>query len=125
MKERVKRAVCISLMFILFITSLAACDLPKEVIEKIEGYIVSIIKGEDITSIFIGENADSDLLFCEKLELSDKVCITDSSGRILPIETLTEGCRVFFVTIDDIVREAFSEAESDFSDYTHMLIICD
>ena len=125
MKERVKRAVCISLMFILFITSLAACDLPKEVIEKIEGYIVSIIKGEDITSIFIGENADSDLLFCEKLELSDKVCITDTSGRILPIEALAEGCRVFFVTIDDIVREAFSEAESDFSDYTHMLIVCD
>lgn len=125
MKERVKRAVCISLMFILFVTSLVACDLPKEVIEKIEGYIVSIIKGEDITSIFIGENADSDLLFCEKLELSDKVCITDSSGRILPIEALTEGCRVFFVTIDDIVREAFCDAESDFSQYTHLLIVCD
>ncbi|MBQ8932041.1 MAG: hypothetical protein IJ045_06375 [Ruminiclostridium sp.] len=125
MKERVKRAVCISLMFILFVTSLAACDLPKEVIEKIEGYIVSIIKGEDITSIFIGDSMDKELAFCEKLELSDKVCITDSSGRILPVEALTEGCRVFFVTIDDIVREAFSEAESDFSQYTHLLIVCD
>ena len=34
MKERVKRVVCISLMFILFITTLAACNLPKEAIEK-------------------------------------------------------------------------------------------
>ena len=125
MKERVKRAVCISLMFILFVTSLAACDLPKEVIEKIEGYIVSIIKGEDITSIFIGDSMDKELTLCEKLVLSDKVCITDSSGRILPIEALTEGCRVFFITIDDIVKEALTEMESDFSDYTHMLIICD
>ena len=124
MKERVKRTVCISLMFVLFITSLVACDLPKEVIEKIEGYIVSIIKGEDITSIFIGDSIDTKLDMCEKLELSDKVCITDKSGNILPVEAITEGCRVFFVTIDDIVRKAFSEAESDFSQYTHLLIVC-
>lgn len=124
MKERVKRAVCISLMFILFITSLAACDLPKEVIEKIEGYIVSIIKGEDITSIFIGDSADTKLDLCEKLELSDKVCITDKNGKILPVEALTEGCRVFFITIDDMIKEALSELENDFSGYTHLLIVC-
>ncbi len=125
MEEKVKRVVCISLMFILFVTSLVACDLPKEVIEKIEGYIVSIIKGGDITSIFIGDSIDKELTLCERLVLSDKVCITDTCGRILPIEALKEGCRVFFVTIDDIVREAFSEAESDFSQYTHLLIVCD
>lgn len=125
MKERVKRTVCITLMFILFITSLVACDLPKEVVEKLEGYIVSIIKGEDITSIFIGDSADSDIASCEKLELSDKVCITDSSGSLLSAEALTEGCRVFFITIDDMVKEAFAELESDFDCYTHLLIVCD
>ena len=123
MKERVKRAVCISLMFILFITTLAACNLPKEAIEKIEGYIVSIIKGADEITLFIGDSADSTPDDCDELTLSDKVCITDSYGNILSADALKENARVFLVAVDDMLKNAFLSQEIDLDSFTHLLVL--
>ena len=123
MKERVKRAICISLMFILFITTLAACELPREAIEKIEGYIVSIIKGADEITIFIGDSADSLLASCDELTLSDEICITDSSGNILSADALKENARVFLVAVDDMLKNALLSQEIDLDSFTHLLIL--
>ena len=123
MKERVKRVVCISLMFILFITTLAACELPKEAIEKIEGYIVSIIKGADEITLFIGDSADSLLNTCDELTLSDKICITDSCGNILSASALDEGAKVFLVAVDDMLKTAFLSQEINLDSFTHLLVL--